>query len=115
MPTGFLTTHILDTANGIPADGVKIDLFRLEDDGPNHVKTVITNEDGRTDVPLLTKGEMTVGTYELVFAIGDYFNRSEDVPFVDVVPIRFGISDPDDHYHVPLLASPFSYSTYRGS
>lgn len=115
MPTGFLTTHILDTAKGIPAKGVTIDLFRYESENRIHVKSMKTNEDGRTDSPLLPEGEMTTGTYELLFAMGDYFKSTEEVPFVNIVPIRFGISDPDDHYHVPLLASPFSYSTYRGS
>lgn len=115
MPKGFLTTHILDTANGQPADGVKIELYRLDGETRFHLKSEISNADGRTDTPLLPEGEMTAGVYELVFDIGTYFNSSDDISFVDVVPIRFGISDEDDHYHVPLLASPFSYSTYRGS
>lgn len=118
MAEGFLTTHILDTANGIPAHGVTIDLYRLSGEDREHIGTAVTNDDGRTDTPLLPKGEMTVGNYELVFQIGRYFAGSaptSDHPFIDVVPIRFGIDDGEAHYHVPLLASPFSYSTYRGS
>lgn len=118
MAEGFLTTHILDTARGCPAEGVTITLFRLEGDERTKLKTTMTNNDGRTDSPILPKGEMTVGTYELVFEIGAYFkgHAPESAhPFIDVVPIRFGIDDENDHYHVPLLASPFSFSTYRGS
>ena len=116
--TGFLTTHILDTANGCPAHGVKIDLYRLSGEAREHMVTMVTNDDGRTDQPIIGQGELAVGTYELVFSIGDYFagdHPGPAHPFIDVVPIRFGISEPDEHYHVPLLASPFSYSTYRGS
>ncbi len=116
--TGFLTTHILDTANGCPAHGVKIELYRLSDDAREHVVTMVTNDDGRTDQPVIAQGELAVGTYELVFLIGDYFagdGKKLANSFIDVVPIRFGIAEPDEHYHVPLLASPFSFSTYRGS
>lgn len=115
---GYLTTHILDTANGCPAAGVTIDLFRLDGPARTLLTTAVTNADGRTDAPIIPKGEMAVGTYELVFAIGDYFAGDGDKaahPFIDVVPIRFGIADPGEHYHVPLLASPYSFSTYRGS
>jgi len=115
---GFLTTHILDTANGCPADNVRIDLFRLEGNDRIHLNTAITNKDGRTDEPMLAKGEMTAGRYELLFAMGDYFRarrQSSGIAFIDEVPIRFGIEDTNDHYHVPLLASPYSISTYRGS
>ncbi len=115
---GFLTTHILDTAGGCPADGVRIDLYRLDGEAREHMKSVVTNDDGRTDAPIIGKGDLQAGTYELVFAIGDYFagdGEKSAHPFVDVVPIRFGIADPDEHYHVPLLASPYSFSTYRGS
>lgn len=119
MSDGFLTTHILDTANGCPAEGVKITLYRLEAEKRDRLAEMVTNNDGRTDSPILPKGEMKKGHYELVFAIGDYFaqkgNGSDDVRFVDNVPIRFGIAHENEHYHVPLLASPFSYSTYRGS
>jgi 5-hydroxyisourate hydrolase len=117
-PKGYLTTHILDTANGCPAGNVRIDLYRLEGNDRTHLRTLVTNKDGRTDEPVLPIGEMTVGQYELVFSIGDYFRarrQSVGVAFIDEVPIRFGIGDQDDHYHVPLLASPFSFSTYRGS
>ena len=116
--TGFLTTHILDTANGRPACGVKVDLYRLTDITREHLVAMVTNGDGRTDRPIIAQGELIVGTYELVFSIGDYFagdGQKPANPFIDVVPIRFGIAEPDEHYHVPLLASPFSFSTYRGS
>ena len=116
--SGFLTTHILDTAKGCPAKGVRIEVYRLNGDERKLIKTDISNHDGRTDEPILAKGEIEVGTYELVFAIGEYFSsvkNSKCVPFINIVPIRFGISDADKHYHVPLLASPYSYSTYRGS
>jgi len=115
---GFLTTHILDTANGCPARDVRIEVFRVEGNDRNHIKSVVTNADGRTDEPILAKGQMDIGTYEMVFEIGAYFRErglAAGIAFIDEVPLRFGISDPNDHYHVPLLASPYSYSTYRGS
>ena len=115
---GFLTTHILDTARGCPAENVAIDLYRLEGDARTHMTSTTTNDDGRTDSPIIPKSELQRGTYELVFHIGDYFKGfapDSDHPFIDVVPIRFGIDDETSHYHVPLLASPFSFSTYRGS
>ena len=115
---GFLTTHILDTANGCPAEGVRIDLFRLDGEDRQFLKTMTTNDDGRTDSPIIAPGALEIGVYELVFSIGDYFaagGSAESPPFIDVVPIRFGIADASEHYHVPLLASPYSYSTYRGS
>lgn len=114
-----LSTHVLDTANGQPAAGVRID-FSVQD-GTQYrlLKTVQTNADGRTDEPLLDASAMARGRYELVFHIGNYFaNRGAamtDPPFLDTVPLRFAIADPDQHYHVPLLVSPWSYSTYRGS
>lgn len=110
-----LTTHVLDTANGRPAAGVALELARLDENSDRRVlKTLRTNADGRTD--LLSEEEMVPGVYEIVFALGEYFGESvPDPPFLDRVPLRFGISDPDAHYHVPLLASPWSYSTYRGS
>lgn len=115
---GFLTTHILDTANGCPANGVKITLYAINGDMRTKLTSAVTNNDGRTDTPILAKGKMQKGVYELVFEMGEYFNNKgnkNDLPFVDIVPIRFGISNDEDHYHVPLLASPFSFSTYRGS
>ncbi len=115
---GFLTTHILDTARGCPAKGVSIDLFKLDGEARTHMTSTVTNDDGRTNSPIIPKGELEVGTYELVFKIGDYFKGhvpKSDNSFIDVVPIRFGIDDATSHYHVPLLASPFSFSTYRGS
>jgi 5-hydroxyisourate hydrolase len=105
--SGRLTTHVLDTARGRPAAGVPIELFRLDPRTP--LKAVATNADGRTDEPLLTTLE--VARYELVFFVGAYFGSG----LFDDVPIRFRIEDPDAHYHVPLLISPWSYSTYRGS
>lgn len=115
---GFLTTHILDTARGCPAKGVAVELYRLEGENRTHMSSVVTNDDGRTDSPIIPKGELQKGVYELVFSIGDYFKGhvpQSDYPFIDIVPIRFGIDDKSAHYHVPLLASPFSFSTYRGS
>jgi 5-hydroxyisourate hydrolase len=111
--SGFLTTHVLDTANGRPAAGLEIELFRIEGDERSALKTVRTNDDGRTDEPLLK--EIERGVYEIFFHVGEYFGEGGEPPFLDRVPIRFGISDPEAHYHVPLLASPWSYSTYRGS
>jgi len=115
-----LSTHVLNTAHGIPAEGLKIELWSIDsDNNRNLIKEIKTNDDGRSDAPLLTAEETKVGTYELVFHVGDYFRaKGEKLPepsFVDVVPLRFGIADTDSHYHVPLLASPWSFSTYRGS
>lgn len=116
---GKLTTHVLDTAHGCPATHLTIELWSINSDEKTHLKTVTTNADGRTDTPMLNESEIKAGTYELVFAIGDYFaaksTNATEPRFLDRVPIRFGISDTDAHYHVPLLASPWSYSTYRGS
>ncbi|MCF3638912.1 hydroxyisourate hydrolase [Rhizobium sp. TRM95111] len=117
--TGRLTTHVLDTALGEPAAGLTIDLFWLEGGERQWIKTVETNSDGRVDGPLLDGIGFMAGIYELVFHAGDYLRRSgADLPepaFLDVVPLRFGIADPTAHYHVPLLLSPYGYSTYRGS
>jgi 5-hydroxyisourate hydrolase len=110
--SGFLTTHVLDTARGRPAAGVEVELARLEHGRRSTLRTVTTNADGRTDAPLLAQGELEAGEYELVFAVGAYFGERA---FLDRVPVRFGVSDPAAHYHVPLLVSPWSYSTYRGS
>lgn len=113
--TGFLTTHVLDTAGGVPAAGMQVDLFRLTADKREHVVGMVTNDDGRTDRPILPADLFEVGHYELVFQAGAYFGRNEDISFLGEIPIRFGINDPTSHYHVPLLVSPFSFSTYRGS
>ncbi|MFQ1699003.1 hydroxyisourate hydrolase [Loktanella agnita] len=113
--TGFLTTHVLDTASGQPAAGMTIDLYRREGDSRAHLVTMVTNDDGRTDSPILPAEDFAVGRYELVFQVGAYFDRGEETPFLDDIPIRFGINDAAAHYHVPLLVSPFSFSTYRGS
>jgi 5-hydroxyisourate hydrolase len=118
---GKLTTHVLDTANGCPAANLTIELwsFEVTTNQKTLLKTVTTNSDGRTDEPLLVDGDFKVGVYELIFIAGAYFSdKSAEIPeppFLDRIPIQFGIADPDSHYHVPLLASPWSYSTYRGS
>lgn len=116
--TGYLTTHVLDTARGTPAAGLAIELFRIEGDARTSLRKTTTNADGRTDDHILPAAEFKVGVYELVFHCGSYLDRVEgphDGPrFLDIVPIRFGMSKPD-HYHVPLLLSPFSFGTYRGS
>jgi 5-hydroxyisourate hydrolase len=114
-----LSTHVLDTAHGCPAAGMMIELWSLAPAPPRLVKTVRTNADGRTDAPLLTAGEIGLGTYELIFYVSDYFASKamglSKPPFLDRVPVRFCVSDPDASYHVPLLVSPWAYSTYRGS
>ena len=107
--SGRLTTHVLDSANGRPAAGIPIELARVEGDRREVLRTVRTNADGRTDEPLLE--ELQAGTYEIVFAVGEHFGGG----FLDRVPVRFAIADPDAHYPVPLLVSPWSYSAYRGS
>lgn len=114
---GRLTTHVLDTARGRPAAGLKIELYRIGD-REEHLGSVVTNADGRVDGAMLEGSQLTAGTYELRFHAGAYLKGVADVsspPFLDVVPIRFGVSAPDQHYHVPLLLSPYGYSTYRGS
>ncbi len=115
-----LTTHVLDTARGRPAAGLRLDLAVIEPDGRTGLlKTVTTNADGRTDEPLLAEGEMKRGRYQLTFHVGPYFAAAgvplSDPPFLDQVPVRFAIADLELHYHVPLLVSPFGYTTYRGS
>lgn len=116
---GKLTTHVLDTAGGCPANGLKIELWQIYGVDRTLLKTTTTNNDGRTDEPLLTEATLKPGVYEIVFAVGDYFAQQEtslpQPPFLDRVPIQFGIADAEAHYHVPLLVSPWSYSTYRGS
>jgi len=116
--TGFLTTHVLDTARGCPAEGLTIELFRIEDSRRVHLATLRTNADGRTDKQILPAEQFEIGTYELVFHAGAYLDAVGVAPetprFLDIIPLRFGMSDAS-HYHVPLLLSPFGYSTYRGS
>ena len=116
---GKLSTHVLDITQGKPGAGVKVQLFRVEGGTKVLLKTDSTNQDGRCETPLLSGGEMVAGKYELVFAAGDYFAaRGVALPaprFVDEVVIAFGIADPEANYHVPLVVSPWSYSTYRGS
>lgn len=119
MADGFLTTHVLDTARGVPVQGVKIALYRVSGNSHKKIAEMETNDDGRTDSPILPKGKMKAGSYELIFFAGDYLRATGQAGaeplFLDQVPIRFGISNEDSHYHVPLLISPFGYSTYRGS
>jgi 5-hydroxyisourate hydrolase len=114
MP-GKLTTHVLDLTIGRPAAGMRIELWGL-DGKPTLLKAVVTNLDGRTDEPLLASAGMTVGTYELLFFVKDYFvTHHKDSPFLDRVPVRFAIADAKATYHVPLLVTPWAYQTYRGS
>lgn len=116
---GYLTTHVLDTARGCPAKGIRIALYAVSGNTHRKIAETVTNEDGRTDAPILPAGDFATGTYELVFFCGDYLRATgqagDDPLFLDQVPIRFGMSDPGAHYHVPLLLSPYGYSTYRGS
>lgn len=119
MTAGRLTTHVLDTARGRPAAGVKIALYRISGNSHRKIAETVTNADGRSDAPLLEGKALVAGSYELVFAAGDYLRATGqaagEVLFLDEIPIRFGVSDAAAHYHVPLLLSPFAYSTYRGS
>ena len=114
---GYLTTHILDTARGCPAAGIKIALYRVSGNSHRKIAEAVTNADGRTDAPILPEGKFKIGTYELIFFAGDYLRENgetTDPLFLDGIPIRFGMAE-EDHYHVPLLLSPYGYSTYRGS
>ena len=115
---GRLTTHVLDTAHGRPGAGIAVTVFRL-DGGRRELLRAVTNHDGRCDQPLLVGAALERGSYEIVFAAGDYFRALglglPEPLFVDEVALRFGVADPAAHYHVPLLVSPWSYSTYRGS
>ncbi len=128
---GWLSTHVLDTARGVPAAGVRIELFEVGASARSALASTVTNADGRTDKPLLAGGPLRSGTYELQFHVGAYFagqrphpeerGRSPSVskgevalPYLDVVPIRFSVAEPESHYHVPLIVSPWSYTTYRG-
>jgi len=113
--SGKLSTHVLDTANGRPAAGVKIQLWRIEANERQLLKEAITNQDGRTDPPLLFGDELKLGVYELVFHVGSYFVKTTEDAFLQDVPVRFRILNSEENYHVPLLVSPWSYTTYRGS
>ena len=119
MAAGWLSTHVLDTARGMPAAGVRVMLYRVTGNRHTKIAEFVTNADGRVAGPLLTGAAFRVGVYELVFRAGAYLRDSGqaggDVLFLDEIPIRFGILDAAAHYHVPLLISPFAYSTYRGS
>jgi len=118
MASGFLTTHVLDTARGRPAAGVRIVLYRLKGGQRHEVAEAVTNADGRTDAPILPEQAFETGSYELLFHAGDYLRATGQAAaeplFLDQVPIRFGMAEAA-HYHVPLLLSPYGYSTYRGS
>lgn len=115
---GYLTTHVLDTARGCPAAGMAIELYRLDGESRTHLRSLVTNADGRTDEKILPESEFRTGIYELVFHAGAYLDASGAAPetprFLDVIPLRFGMSEAQ-HYHVPLLLSPFGDATYRGS
>lgn len=115
---GYLTTHVLDTARGLPAAGLDIELYRIAGEDRQFLGRHTTNSDGRTDQPVLPAGQFATGAYELLFKVGPYHAAAGQSPqdaFLDEVPVRFRITDPNAHYHVPLLVSPFSYATYRGS
>ena len=117
--TGFLTTHVLDVMNGTPANEMKIELFEIKSEKCNILAHIITNQDGRSKKPILANEVFKIGEYELLFYVGDYFS-AKDTPlnngqFLDIVPVRFKIDDKNSHYHVPLLVTPYGYSTYRGS
>ena len=115
MAAGYLTTHVLDTAQGVPAAGMTVVLYRLADGGRQGLRRLVTNADGRTDGAILPAETFATGTYELEFHVGPYLRAQGTEPrFLDIVPIRFHMAE-DSHYHVPLLVSPYSYSTYRGS
>ena len=113
-----LTTHVLDIYSGKPGKGIKVELYFISGENKIKLKSIILNNDGRSDQPLIEKDEFKNGKYELVFFVGDYFKditNKNDLKFLDDVVVRFGISNNKEHYHVPLLVSPWSYSTYRGS
>ncbi len=116
---GHLTTHVLDIAKGQPGQGITIEVFRVEAGRREHLSEAVTNVDGRCDTPILEGDTFIPGEYELVFHVGDYLRvqgvESAEPRFLDVIPLRFGVADADEHYHVPLLLSPYGYSTYRGS
>ena len=118
MAEGFLTTHVLNTGQGKPAAGIGITAYRIEGGVREELAHLVTNDDGRTDTPLLPEGSFLAGSYELVFHVGSYLAAhfpEQGVPFYDDISVAFHSSDSDSHYHIPLLLSPFGYSTYRGS
>ena len=119
MAAGWVTTHVLDTGRGVPAAGMRVEVWRLGPQGRELVRELVTNADGRTDAPVIPQGEPEAGVWELVFQAGEYLEASgqigETPRFLDVIPIRFGIERAGEHYHVPLLLAPYGYSTYRGS
>ena len=113
-----LTTHVLDIYSGKPGKGIKVDLYYLQNDKREKINSIILNNDGRADKPLIEGSNFKEGKYEMIFFVGDYFKKitkTSSTPFLDDVVIKFGISNTNEHYHVPLLVSPWSYSTYRGS
>ena len=113
-----LTTHVLDVYSGKPGKGIKVDLYQVQNNMREKLNSVILNNDGRPDGPLTEGANFKEGKYELIFFVGDYFKKITElpkIPFLDEVVIKFGISNAKEHYHVPLLVSPWSYSTYRGS
>ena len=113
-----LTTHVLDIYSGKPGKGIKVELYHLLDGKREKLNSVILNNDGRAEKPLIEGSNFKEGQYEIIFFVGDYFKKITEtpkIPFLDDIVIRFGISNPKEHYHVPLLVSPWSYSTYRGS
>ncbi|MEQ6916224.1 hydroxyisourate hydrolase [Halomonas aquatica] len=116
---GCLTTHVLDTSQGRPGQGIRIEVYRLEGERRRRIGEVVTNDHGRCDAPILEGEAFTEGEYELVFHAGEYLDRQgltgESPRFLDMIPLRFGVADASQHYHVPLLVSPYGYSTYRGS
>jgi len=116
---GYVTTHVLDTSRGRPAAGIRIDVYQLDGAARRQLVSLVTNADGRTDAPVIGPGDIAASEFELIFHVGDYLDRLHGPAaaprFLDRVPIRFGVGDASQHYHVPLLLSPFGYSTYRGS
>lgn len=114
-----LSTHVLDTMHGQPATGMTVSLYKIHQDTPRLIERYTLNKEGRTDRPLIADGELTVGKYQLVFHVADYFRTKNvtlpDPPFLDKITLDFGIADIHQHYHVPLLTTPWTYSTYRGS
>ena len=113
-----LTTHVLDVYSGKPGKGIRVELYNIQSNKREKLNSVILNNDGRTDIPLIEGENFKEGRYEIIFYVGDYFKKITDtpkIPFLDDIVIKFGISNAKEHYHVPLLVSPWSYSTYRGS